>query len=104
MTSRVNYRYTPPLEADAEKACRLTSETLSARKEPPEDFFAAANDQQVLPNGYELRFEAGPGMPARVNTFIDEEGQCCPFFAFEQWEEDGQIVVRILRPATSEDD
>ena len=98
MTARVNYVYIPPLEADAEKACRLTDESLAARQEPPEDFFAAARAQEVLSNGYELRFVASAAMPARIETFISEERICCPFFAFERWDEPGELVVRILRP------
>jgi hypothetical protein len=98
MTTRVNYTYIPPLDQDAERACRLTSETAAARQEPAEDFFAAARAQEVLANGYELRFAASPSMPDRIDTFISEESVCCPFFAFEHWEEGNDLVVRILRP------
>jgi hypothetical protein len=31
-----------------------------------------------------------------VTTFIEEEGECCPFFAFEQWEEGDEVVLRII--------
>jgi hypothetical protein len=102
MTTRLNYRYIPPLEENADRACRLTSETAELRQEPPEDFFAGAKAQAVLPNGYELRFEAAPSMPGRIDTFISEERECCPFFAFEQWEEGGELVVRILGPEDRE--
>jgi hypothetical protein len=103
MSTRLNYQYFAPLEKDAERACRLTSETAAARQESAEDFFAAASAQEVLPNGYELRFAASPTMPERIETFISEESVCCPFFAFERWEDDGgELVVRILRPADEE--
>lgn len=57
-----------------------------------------ALSQQVLPNGAAFRFEATAGMWERVATFIQEEGECCPLFAFEQWEEDGEVVLKIFRP------
>ncbi|HXH21552.1 MAG TPA: hypothetical protein VNN10_05950 [Dehalococcoidia bacterium] len=97
MAVRTNYRYIPPLDPGAEKACRLTRDTAAARAEPPDVFFATATRQEVLPDGYELRFSAGPGIAERIDTFISEEQECCPFFAFERWREDGDEVLRILR-------
>ena len=78
--------------------CLLDAETARRRREPPDAFLALARSQEVLPNGGEFRFEAGPGMWERVSTFVEEEGECCPFFSFEQWEEDGEVVLRIVRP------
>ncbi|HEY7269098.1 MAG TPA: hypothetical protein VH951_04665 [Dehalococcoidia bacterium] len=98
MTTRINYRYIAPMDAEAEKACRLTKDTVAQRQEPPEDFFAGAKTQEPLPNGFELRFDIAPGIESRVDTFITEEQQCCPFFAFESWQDAGEMVVRILRP------
>jgi len=102
VAERANYRYIAPSAADADMACRLTSETAALRRECPEDFFAAAKAQEVLPNGYELRFDPAPAMPERIGAFIAEESECCPFFAFERWEEQGELVVRILRPDDKE--
>jgi hypothetical protein len=97
MGGRFGYRYYPPVDAEAEKACRLTDETRAAREQPPEAFFASAVAQEVLPNGYELRFEGGAESSRRIDTFIAEEQQCCPFFAFERWREEDQHILRILR-------
>lgn len=97
LSSRTNYRYIEPMDPEAEKACRLTAETAAQRDEPAEEFFAAADDQEVLPNGYELRFLSTPQTGGRIDAFIAEEQQCCPFFAFETWQEAGQHVLRILR-------
>jgi hypothetical protein len=102
MATRTNYRYIEPADSDAEKACRLTPEIVAVRQEPPESFFASAHEQKVLANGYELRFAAGPDMPSRLKAFIAEERECCPFFAFEHWEEPGDVVLRILRPDDKE--
>ena len=96
MPARINYLYMEPADPEAEKACRLTRETAAARAEPPEDFFASASDQKVLPNGYELRFATMPNTASRIDAFIAEERECCPFFAFERWEEGSEYVLRIL--------
>lgn len=98
MATRTNYRYIEAADAGAEPACQLTSDTVALRVEPPEDFFARAKKQEVLANGYELRFPRTRDMAARVAVFIEEERECCPFFAFEQWDEDAETVLRILWP------
>ncbi len=76
--------YTPPKERQ--------------RRELPDALLASARSERNLPNGAEFRFEAQPGIWERVNTFVMEERECCPFFAFEQWEEEGELVLRITRP------
>ena len=96
MTAHLRHRHVPPRQPDAEQVCLLDKETAQRRKESPDGFLAAARSQRTLSNGAEFRFEAKPGMWERVTTFIDEEGECCPFFAFEQWEEGGEVVLRIL--------
>ncbi len=67
----------------------------------PDALFAHARSQEGRDDGAEFRFEAKPGMWERVTTFVEEEDECCPFFAFEQWEEEGEVVLRILRPEGS---
>ena len=89
---------TPPRQADAEPVCLLTEEWAKRRKESPEALLATARSQANLANGAEFRFEAKADTWERVETFVEEEGECCPFFAFEQWEEDGEVVLRITRP------
>lgn len=90
--------YTPPRQPDAEPVCLLDKEWAERRREPPDAFLALARAQETVEDGALFRFEAAPGMWERVAAFVDEEGQCCPFFAFEQWEEGGEIVLRIFRP------
>ena len=91
-------RYVPPRQPDAEPVCLLDAEAAKQRREPPDAFLAQVRSQATLPNGAEFRFEARAGVWERVSTFIDEEGECCPFFAFEQWEEGEEVVLRIIRP------
>ena len=93
--------YVPPRQPQAEPVCLLDRETAKRRREPPDAFLALALAQEQLPNGAKFRFEAAPGMWERIETFVAEEGECCPFFAFEQWEEEGAVVLRIVRPKGS---
>ncbi len=99
MTREPRRLYVPPKQPDAEPVCLLDKEWADRRREPPDAFLAAARSQQNLANGAEFRFEVQPGMWERVSTFVAEERECCPFFAFEQWEEEeGVVVLRITRP------
>ena len=95
MTAHLRHRHVPPRQPAAEQVCLLDKETAQRRKEPPDALFADARSQRTLPSGAEFRFEAKAGMWERVTTFIEEEGECCPFFAFEQWEEGDEVVLRI---------
>ena len=92
------HRVVPPRDASAEPVCLLDRAWAERRREPPDAFLALAREQASLPNGAEFRFEAAPGMWERVEIFVAEEGECCPFFAFEQWEEGGEVLLRIFRP------
>jgi hypothetical protein len=95
------HRYVEPKDASAEPVCLLDKEWAARRVEPPDAFMASARSQRTTESGSEFRFEAAPGMWERVETFIAEERDCCPFFAFEVWEEDGEVVLRITKPSGS---
>jgi hypothetical protein len=88
---------TPPKQPDAEPVCLLTEEWAARRKESPEALLATATSQAMLHNGAEFRFGSEGGTWERVTTFVEEERECCPFFAFEQWEEEGDVILRITR-------
>jgi len=94
---RRHYRYLPPPGPQTEQVCLLDRETALRRKEPPDAIYEQARVQDVTEDGSELRFDARPGLWQRISTFIDEESECCPFFSFEEWEESGEIVLRIGR-------
>jgi hypothetical protein len=95
-------RIVPPKDARAEQVCLLDESMLAARAERPEAFFDAAREQRTLPNGAEFRFAAAPGVWERVAAFIDDERECCPFFAFEQFEDGDEVVLRITRPVEAQ--
>ena len=98
MTNTARRRYVPPRDPNAEQVCLLDKETAERRREPPDALLELARSQETREDGAEFRFEAKPGLWERVGTFIEEEGECCPFFAFEQFEEGAEVVLRIIRP------
>ena len=91
-------RYVAPRDPQAEQVCLLDKETAAQRSEPPDAFLAAARSQETREDAATFRFAAEPGMWERMSAFVDEEGECCPFFAFEQLEESDELVLRIIRP------
>ncbi len=100
---KTRYRYVPPREPTAEPVCLLDRETAARRAVPADVLFAEATAEIAATDGAEYRFHASPGTWERIEAFVREEGECCPFFAFEEWEEDGEIVLRIVRPAGREE-
>jgi hypothetical protein len=90
--------FTPPKQPDAEPVCLLTEESAAAREESPQSLLGEARSQVNLANGAEFRFGAQAGMWERLETFVAEERECCPFFAFEQWQDGDEVVLRITRP------
>ncbi len=100
MTSKLEprRRIVVPRDAHAEQVCSLDKETAARRSEPPDAFLASARSQETRENGATFRFAAEPGMWERMSAFVDEEGECCPFFGFEQLEEGDELVLRIMRP------
>ena len=98
MPTAARRRYVSPRDPHAEQVCLLDKEAAEQRREPPDALLALAGSQETHEDGAEFRFEAKPGLWERVSTFIEEEGECCPFFAFEQFEEGDQVVLRIIRP------
>lgn len=88
----------PPLDANAEPICTLDRETALARHEPPDRFLEASLSESALEAGIEYVFPASEAMWVRLRTFISEEQQCCPFFAFHAREVDGTIVLKVFQP------
>ena len=98
-------RHVAPRDPNAEQVCLLDKEAASRRSpsvegrgEPPDAFLDAARSQETREAGATFRFAAEPGMWERMSAFVDEEGDCCPFFAFEQSEEGDELVLRIITP------
>ena len=98
MATAARRRYVPPAQPDAEQVCLLDAEGASRREEPAGRFLDEARSQVTEESSAEFRFEAKPDTWQRITKFIEEEAECCPFFAFEQFEEGNDVVLRIIRP------
>jgi SAM-dependent methyltransferase len=98
VAASTRHRYIAPKDTAAEPVCLLNDDMLAQRSERPDALLGGARVHETFEGGALFRFEAAPGIWERVSTFIDEERDCCPFFAFEQWEEAGDVVLRITRP------
>ena len=87
-----------PLDADGEPLCTLDRETAMHRKESPDHFLASVVRERFLDLGVEYTFLASEEMWSRIQTFIQEEGDCCRFLAFHATEDSGEISLRIFQP------
>ncbi len=95
---RLRRVYQSPRLPDAERVCSLDRETALRRQEPPDRFLDAALSREQIDGGGIFHFERRPDTWQRVRTFMEEEALCCPFFAFEAWEDEGEVVLRIEAP------
>ena len=90
-----------PRDPTAEPVCLLSRDQAARRKVNVLDLLEESVAEEPRRDGIEYRFAAKPEIWQRVRTFIDEEGECCPFLAFEALEEDDAIVLRLIRPEES---
>ncbi len=98
MVTELRTRTVPPLDPNAEQVCLLDKEWAARRKENPEGFLDLARSQDTSEHSTVFHFEATPEIWDRMSTFVDEERECCPFFAFEQWEDGDEVLLKISRP------
>ncbi len=98
MVTEPRRRTVPPLDPNAEQVCLLDKEWAARRKENPEGFLDMARSQETSEHSTVFHFEATPEIWDRMSTFVDEERECCPFFSFEQWEDGGEVLLKISRP------
>ena len=87
-----------PRDPTADSVCLLTREWAANRKVDVEKLLEEAIAEEPRQDGIEYRFAAKPEIWERVSRFIDEEGECCPFLAFEALENEDSIVLRVIRP------
>ena len=98
MATELRKRNVPPLDPNAEQGCSLDAETATAREESPEGLLDMARSQDTSEFSTVFHFEATADIWERMSTFVDEERECCRFFAFEQWEEGDEVLLKISRP------
>ncbi len=86
---------------EAQIACKLTDEQAQKRREElSRELFLGCQKVEELDDGYEFVFPGGAEWAARIVSFLVEERECCPFFAFEMVFEPygGPISVRMRGP------
>ena len=87
-----------PLDAHAEPVCVLTRDWAAQRAESPGAFLALATSEAPTGRGIEYRLPATPATWERLEVFVREEGECCPFLAFEAHEEGSDIRLSVTWP------
>ena len=93
-------RLVPASEPGADPACRLQREEGQRRRADTDRLFAALAEQRETAAGNEFVFRGDPAdLWEQVSAFVDEESVCCPFFTFEQVEQDDGVVLRVSRAA-----
>ncbi|MBI2912654.1 MAG: hypothetical protein HYY03_01900 [Chloroflexi bacterium] len=96
-------RLVPATEPDAEPACRLTPDEGRRRQADTDRLFAQLAGQHQTATGNEFRFVGDPQALWRdVSLFVDEESRCCPFFTFEQVEQEDGVLMRVSAKAIEE--
>ncbi len=98
MVTEPRTRIVAPLDPNAEQVCLLDRESAAARKESPSAFLDLARSQDTSETSTVFHFEATPDIWGRMSTFVDEERECCRFFAFEQWEDGDEVLLKISGP------
>ena len=98
MVTEPRRRIVPPMDPNAEQVCLVDKEWAARRKENPEGFLDMARSQDTIETSTVFHFESTLEMWERMSTFVDEERECCKFFAFEQWEEGDEVLLKISRP------
>ena len=83
-------------EPDAEPTCRLTPDEGRHRQTDTDRLFAQLAGQHQTARGNEFRFRGDhEALWSEVALFVDEESRCCPFFSFEQVEEEDGVLLRV---------
>jgi len=99
--TRLRHRLVTASEPGSDPACRLTPEDGRRRLADIDCLFATLAEQRQTARGNEFIFRGDPStLWDEVTLFVDEEARCCPFFTFEQIEEPGGAILKVLNPAS----
>ena len=97
----MNAKAKPSANSGVQIACKLTDEPAQKRREElSRELFWGCEKVEELDDGYEFVFPGGAEWATRIVSFLVEERECCPFFAFEMVFEPygGPISLRIRGP------
>lgn len=98
----LRHRVVSASDPEADPYCRLTREDGQRRQADTGRLFAQLAEQRGTAHGHEFVFRGDPdALWKEVTLFVDEESQCCPFFAYEQVEEPDGVTLRVLNPPSS---
>ena len=86
------------LDPKAAPICLLTREWAERRAEKPAEFLDLVTSEASIEGGTEYRLPAGVSTWNRVEAYIREEGECCPFLSFHACEDGDDIRLKILWP------
>jgi hypothetical protein len=93
----LRHRLLPASDPNADPSCRLTREDGQRRRADTGRLFDQLAEQHQTARGHVFVFRGDPGpLWDEVTLFVDEESQCCPFFAYEQIEEPDGVTLRVL--------
>jgi hypothetical protein len=90
--------YFGPRDPSADSICLLTREWAERRAVPFDALVHVSLSEETTQDGIVFRLAAAPDMWQTVRAFVAEEGECCPFLAFDATEDDGEIILRIFQP------
>ena len=94
-------RLVPASEPAADPACRLERDEGQRRQADTDRLFAALAGQRETAAGNEFVFRGDPeSLWEQVSAFVDEEAVCCPFFTYEQLEQEDGVLLRVSRGST----
>jgi hypothetical protein len=97
VSNTLRHRLVPAAEPAAEPACRLARDEGRRRATDTDGLFSLLAEQRQTPAGNEFTFRGDPeDLWDQVSLFVDEESRCCPFFTFEQVEQEDGVVLRVL--------
>ena len=85
-------------DPNAAPICLLNREWAEQRVQRPDVFLGLATSETWIDGGAEYLFATEPGTWEQLEVFVREEGECCPFLAFDAEEEGNNIVLRVLWP------
>ena len=91
----------PARDPHAEPVCLLDRETAATRQQSPDDFLAGAITEKPTDDGFIFRFKRSDSLWDRLRVFVVEEGGCCPFFAFEAYDDGDEVVLRMFQQQVS---
>jgi hypothetical protein len=90
--------YVAPQDAEAEPVCLLTREWAARRAVSVDALLGRALREEALADGIAYYLSGGDQTWQDVTTFIAEEGECCPFLAFEVSGEGDETILRVIQP------